>query len=150
MQGHEEVRLDLNPDVKPDVVGDIRDIAVKDCDGTYSAHCLEHLYPHEVCQSLRSFLAALRPGGWSIFMVPDLEDVKATDEVLYEVEAGPVTGLDLIYGMSTFISILPHMAHHCGFTASTLGDALREAGYVAVETHRLPDYNLMAVGRRAQ
>ena len=40
------------------------------------------------------------------------------------------------------------MAHHCGFVAGTLRDVMEGAGYVGVEVTRLPDFNLMAVGRK--
>src|SRR5947209_1666250 len=45
-----ELRLDIDPSVKPDIIGTITDLsAVADAsvDALYSSHNIEHLYPHE-------------------------------------------------------------------------------------------------------
>ena len=78
-------------------------------------------------------------------MVPDLEDVRATDDMLYESAAGPVTGLDMIYGMRSLLQEYPHMAHHTGFTAGTLNAELTAAGFSSVTVERRPNYELLAI-----
>jgi predicted SAM-dependent methyltransferase len=75
----EEVRLDINPDVKPDVVGSIIDmrnvIADASFDAVWSSHNLEHLYAHEVRPALREFRRILKRDGFALITTPDLEMV---------------------------------------------------------------------------
>ena len=55
-QEWQEVRLDINPDVEPDIIGTMTDMKeVDDCgyDAVYSSHNIEHLYPYEVEIALR-------------------------------------------------------------------------------------------------
>lgn len=112
-------------------------------DAIYCSHALEHLSPHEVVPALVGFNAALNPGGSVIVFVPDLEDVRATEEVLFRAPAGPICGLDLIYGYRKMLKDKPHMAHKTGFTKPTLEAALRNAGFRHIEVLRLSDYALM-------
>lgn len=148
----EEVRLDIDPRVKPDIVGSLTDMgSVPDAsmDGAYCSHCLEHLYPHDVVPALREFVRVLKPGGHVLFFVPDLEDARPTPDVLFVSPSGPISGLDLFYGYHRAIPDAPHMAHHCGFTQATLRSALESAGFGRVEVVRLPDYNLMGLAIKA-
>lgn len=78
-----------------------------------------------------------------ITFVPDLEDVRATNEVLFHAPAGPICGLDLIYGYRKMLKDKPYMAHKTGFTCETLHNALTDAGFKKVAVSRLPDYALM-------
>jgi hypothetical protein len=110
-----------------------------------SSHSLEHLYPHEVAQALGEFRRVLADGGYAVIFVPDLEDVRPTEEVLLDAPCGPITGLDMIYGLRSLLPHQPFMAHHTGFTSATLQSALEDAGFSKVVTQRLSNYNLMAV-----
>ena len=67
-------------------------------DAVYSSHSLEHLAPYEVPDALANFYRVLKPGGYTLIIVPDLEGIKADEEELYMSPCGPITGLDLIYG----------------------------------------------------
>jgi SAM-dependent methyltransferase len=149
MEGYdEEVRLDIDADVEPDVVASMTDLGdIGPFDAIYTCHTLEHVFPQEVPVALAEFRRVLKPGGIAMIVVPDLEDVKATDEMLYESPAGPVSGLDMIYGMPGLIALSPHMAHRCGFVADTLRAALEAAGFAAVLTQRSEGYNLFGVAR---
>jgi SAM-dependent methyltransferase len=149
----EEVRLDINPAVKPDVVASLTDLSpLGEAAGTFDAvfccHALEHLYPQDVGAALAEFHRVLKPGGAAIVWVPDLEDVKATEEVLYQSDSGPVTGLDMIYGMRKYVQANPYMAHHCGFVQATLGEAMRQAGFAHVEVHRAGGFELIAIATK--
>lgn len=145
----EEVRLDVDPKVSPDIVADLRDLGdIGPFDVVYCSHALEHLYPHEVPQALAGFHRVLWARGLAIVFVPDLEGVAPTGEMLFESEAGPVAGLDLFYGLRKDLAQNPHMAHHTGFVAATLEAAMREAGFADVNVKRLPFHNLMATGRK--
>jgi hypothetical protein len=85
----------------------------------------------------------LKPGGCVVVFVPDLEGVEATDEVLYEAPCGPITGLDLIYGLRSAWP-QPHMAHHTGFVRDTLERPPRRRVRRLREAD--PDFNLMGGG----
>lgn len=147
-----ETRLDISPDHSPDIVGSMTDMPMVpdgSFDGVYSSHSVEHLYPHEVTRALAEFHRVLAPGGAAIIIVPDLEDVKPTEDVLYDCPCGPMTGLDLIYGYRRLLADMPHMAHHTGFTRDTMKAALEAAGFAHIVTRRCSDYNLLAVAVKA-
>ncbi len=149
LAGARETRLDIDGQHHPDILADMRWIP-EDAglfDVVLCQHALEHLYPHDVVPTLAGFARHLKPGGSAVVMVPDLGDVRPTDEVLYESPAGPVAGLDLIYGMRSLIAENPHMAHHSGFTSDTLRAAMEDAGFARVETSRLGYcFNLLGAG----
>lgn len=143
----EEVRLDADPACNPDIVGSIVDIGdIGEFDVVYCCHTLEHVYPHEVPKVLDGFHRVLKPGGRAIIIVPDLEDIRPTDDVLYESPGGPICGLDIIYGGRGLTETNPYMAHHCGFVEDTLRRAMNM--FRDIKTVRYGYYNLMAVGQK--
>lgn len=145
----EEVRLDIDPQHSPDIVASMTDMGdIGGFDALFSCHCIEHLYRHEVPIALAEFYRVLRPGGVALIIVPDLEDVKANDEVRYVSPSGPVTGADMIYGMTRLVEDNPHMAHHTGFVSETLESALKEAGFSSVHMVRSGGYNLVAAATK--
>ena len=141
-----ELRLDIDPQVAPDIVASMTDMApVPDgvVDAVWSSHNLEHLFPHEVPLALREFLRVLKPGGQLMLAVPDLQTVAKRvaedrlDEALYMSNAGPITPLDVIYGYGAALARGNHfMAHRTGFTARMLGKLLQEAGFEPIVLHR--------------
>ena len=142
----DEVRLDLDPEASPDVVASITDVGpIGPFSIVYSSHVLEHVYPHETLQALRESQRVLGDGGYAVHIVPDLEGIQATDAVVYESPAGPVTGLDMIYGMKSMVAKQPYMAHKNGFTKDSLEAALREAGFSKVLVKRA-SFSLIGVG----
>lgn len=145
---YDEVRLDIDPAARADIVASITAMGeIGTYDAVYSSHCVEHLYPDEVRVALAEFYRVTAPGGHAIVIVPDLEGVEPTDEVILESAIGPLSGLDLIYGCR-FDRHRPYMAHHSGFVSKTLEAAMREAGFQKVDMKRLPEHNLMAIGRK--
>lgn len=146
----EETRLDIDPRHRPDILADMAEMGDIGPYGIiYCAHSLEHLDRHRGRAALAEFVRVLEPGGTAIVFVPDLEDVKPTDEVLYVSPAGPVTGLDLIYGMHSLIGGNPAMLHRTGFIRETLEMAMRAAGFARVVVRRVGAFNLMGAGRKA-
>lgn len=96
--------------------------------------------------ALKEFKRCLKPGGYAIIFVPDLEDVKATQDVILESPSGPISGLDMIYGYSKAMREGNlFMAHKCGFTAETLEQAFDGLAFTIVKAQRLKNYNLMVV-----
>lgn len=134
----EELRLDIDPAVGPDIVGTMTDMsAVADAsvDALYSSHNIEHLYPYEVEIALREFARVLRPEGFLVITCPDLQSVAALvaqdklTEPAYQSPAGPIAPIDIIYGHRAALARGNHfMAHRCGFTLRVLMGVLRHAG----------------------
>ena len=154
--GWDVVVLDIDPEVQPDLCMDARHIDRID-EGSYDAvfcsHNLEHFYAHEVPDLLRGFKNVLKPGGFVEIHVPDLHEVAkglATHEptdVVYEVEAGPVTYHDILYGWNVALSSgNPFYAHKCGFTANSLGNAVFSAGFDKVDVWQGTCADLLAYG----
>lgn len=141
-----ETRLDVDPVHEPHVCASMIEMGpIGSFDAIYCAHALEHLPPHDVGKALREFLRVLAPGGYALIFVPDLEDIKPSEDVLYMSPAGSITGLDLIYGFRGLLEKMPYMAHRYGFTQSTLTATLKNAGFSKVDVKRLDCFNLMAV-----
>jgi SAM-dependent methyltransferase len=155
-----ELRLDIDPGMRPDVVAsmvDMRDaVPSASVDAVWSSHNIEHVFAHEVPQVFGEFLRVLRPGGFALVTTPDLQRAAERiasgrlDDPLYESEAGPVTPLDMVYGHSREIARGFHfMAHRTGYTARTLERKLRDAGFGDVKVRRDPsDRALWAEARR--
>ena len=79
-----ETRLDIDPSVNPDIVANMAELPddIGPFDAVYSCHALEHLYPFDVTPCLQGFLRVLKPRGTVIILVPDLEGVAPTDEIV--------------------------------------------------------------------
>jgi SAM-dependent methyltransferase len=134
-----EIRVDLDPNVEPDLVASITDlhpIAEGSVDAVWSSHNLEHLSAHEVPLALREFFRVLRPAGIVLITLPDLQQVAEfivadkLEEVAYESAVGPITPLDCVFGLGKDIAAgRTLMAHRTGFTATTLRKHLERAGF---------------------
>lgn len=143
-----ENRLDIDPMVKPDIVGTMTDMAAVpsgSMDALHSSHNIEHLYSHEVPIALKEFLRVLRPEGFAVITCPDLQSVaeliaqdKLTDPA-YQSPAGPICPLDILYGYRPTIAAGNlHMAHRTGFTLRSLITALRDSGFATIIGSRQP------------
>jgi SAM-dependent methyltransferase len=125
-----EIRFDIDPSVNPDILGTLTDmhaVATGSVDAIYSAHNIEHVFPHEVQAVLREFYRVLKEDGFVVLTCPDLRSVceaVANDkllEPLYESPAGPITPIDILYGHRDSVGKGKiYMAHKTGFTYSTL------------------------------
>lgn len=144
--GWREIRLDIDPSVQPDVQASMlamSPISTGSIDALFSSHNLEHLEAHQVGQALAEFHRVLRPDGFCLMACPDLQalgQALSTDQLLtplYESPAGPITALDILYGHRASLAAgHRHMAHRCGFTASSLRQQLAEAQFAHVATGR--------------
>lgn len=147
---HEEVRLDLSNEFGPDVVADMTAmgdaVPSGEFDVLYCSHSLEHVHKHQVGLALSEFRRVVRSGGFVIVVVPDLQDVQPTDEIMFISPSGPITGHDLYYGFSSEIADHPEMAHKTGFTSATLRKAIESAGLLHATVERLQCCNLFGVG----
>ena len=148
-----EVRFDIDPDVKPDIVGNVTDlsaIAAGSFDAVYSAHTFEHLYTHEVPIALGECLRVLMPKGCLVLRVPNLE--KAAELMLknglyslaYKAKSGRVRPVDIIFGDANNIQRgKKFFAHHTGFTPKALRRMLKNAGYEKL-TINLGEFDIYA------
>lgn len=145
----DEVRFDISPEHNPHIVGSMVDMGnIGPFNAIHCSHALEHLSPHEVPIALNEFYRVLNPDGFAVVFVPDLEDVKATEDVLFTAPGGPITGLDLMYGLRKVLPYMPHMAHKTGFVSDTLEQAFRQAGFTRVTIKRLENFNLMGIAAK--
>lgn len=143
----EEVRLDIEPAHKPDIVASMTELGdIGEYDIVWCCHALEHLAPHDVETALSEFIRVLVPGGMALIQVPDLDGVRPTREVLFISPAGPITGHDLYYGLAAGVRVTPHMMHRSGFVRETMLSVLQDAGFSRCEAERLPHHNLLGVG----
>ena len=152
--GHQEIRLDIDPAVNPDVVGSITDIPLMSgtVDAVYSSHNLEHVADHEVSMALGEFYRVLKPGGKLVIEVPDLQSVSEAIPrvglrgVLYESPAGPISPLDVLYGLRTAVAGgNGFYAHKTAFTQETLTEALTKGQFKNVQVTRYQEsFDLVA------
>ena len=137
--GWREIRLDIDPQAEPDVVGTMVDMGAVDngsVDAVFSSHNIEHLYPHEVPLALAEFRRVLKPGGLALITCPDLRSVAALvakdqlTEAAYVSPAGPIAPIDILYGHRAAMEAGNlFMAHRCGFTEKVLVGTLQAAGF---------------------
>jgi len=147
MEGVTEVRLDIDPRCQPDIVASITDLGnIGPFDHIYTSHTLEHLYQYDVQRALREFRRVLKPGGDVLIFVPDVEGVTCNNDVLYESPGGPICGLDMYYGKTSYVEHNTYYAHHTAFVKDTLEAQLIEAGFNTVVVKRMDNFNLFGVG----
>jgi len=141
-----EIRLDIDPAVKPDIVASITNmnsVADASVDAVWSSHNLEHLLAHEVSEALGEFLRVLKPGGFTLLTLPDLQAVAEQvaqgnlEDAVYQSPAGPICPIDMIYGHRGLIAQgNSHMVHRTGFTAQSLANRLSAAGFGKTQVQR--------------
>lgn len=114
--GWRELRLDIDERVQPDLVASVTHmpmVADSSADAVWCSHNLEHLHPDEVPLALAEFRRVLKPGGFALIAVPDLQAAAELvaadriDEVAYTSPAAPIAALDLIYGFRGFTATTP-------------------------------------------
>ncbi|WP_428376904.1 class I SAM-dependent methyltransferase [Lichenicoccus sp.] len=156
-----ELRLDIDCAVLPDIVASMTDMSpVPDAsvDAVFSSHNLEHLYPHEVPVALAEFRRVLKPDGFALITLPDLQEVarlvaaEGLEATAYLSALGPIRPLDILFGYrGALANGNLFMAHHTGFTSASLMSALGEAGFAATTVQRVPSsFSLWAIGFCAQ
>lgn len=141
-----EVRVDIDPAVKPDVVDDIRTLStIPDSSAHYlfSKHNLEHLEFHEVPVCLANFYRVLDDTGFAVIRTPDLDSIcrailkHGPEKTLYSTDTHDgmvdIMGLDMLFGASWAIEHgNSFMAHRTAFTTKTLTAKLEAAGFEKV------------------
>ena len=153
-----QFRVDVDPGAAPDLVADITDlsaIATGSADAVWSAHCLEHLYLHEVGGAVAEAYRILADDGFLCLIVPDLQSIAGyivndrLHEVIYQSNAGPVTAHDMLFGFTPALAQgRTSMAHNCGFTPSLLMQKLQESRFAEIVLRRRPNHELAAVAQK--
>ena len=134
-----EIRLDIDEDVNPDIVGTITDMKLVETatvDAVYSAYNIDHIYAHEVPIALGEFYRVLKDDGLVIIKCPDLQSIAeavAQDKLLdtlYVSPIGPISAIDIMYGNRQEISEgNTYMEKKVGFTYTALDGSFFEAGF---------------------
>ena len=145
----DEVRLDADESVQPDIVGSmVKMDVVADgfADALFSSHGIEHLYWHDIPLAFAEFRRVLKEDGFVVITCPDVQAAAAMIaedrmfEKAYDSPAGTITPFDILYSYRPFVKANPQwMAHHCGFTLSTLMATLKEAGFASIVGARRPE-----------
>ena len=159
--GWEEVRLDIDEKVKPDIVGTMTDmhrIPTASMDAIFSSHNIEHLYPHEVGQALQEFYRVLNENGFVMLTCPDLQSVCkliAEDKLLepaYQSPAGPIAPIDMLYGFRPAIaSGNVYMSHRTGFTEKVLVSTFKYFGFKSIISARREEcYDLFCIASKTK
>ena len=154
-----EVRLDIDASVSPDIIGSMTDmpaVASASMDALFSCHNIEHLNFHEVPVALAEFMRVLNDDGLVVIICPDLKSVSEMvvqgklNDTIYTSPAGPITAMDVLYGYGKPISEgNAYMAHRCGFNEKLMKDLLHEAGFKVVATMALPEhFELLALASK--
>jgi len=157
----QEIRFDIDPSVKPDVIGTLTDMSAlesESVDAVFSSHNIEHLYPHEVPLALKEIFRVLKPSGFLLLTCPDIQSVSemvAKDQLtepLYNSAAGPISAIDILYGHRGFIAQGNHfMAHRCGFTFKVLTGSIIAEGFKTIIGRRdQKNYALWAMAFKAE
>ena len=150
-----ELRVDIDAAAAPDILADATDlsaIASGSVDAVWSAHCIEHLYLHQVGKAIIEAYRILSDDGFFCMIVPDLQALAeyiASDrlhEVVYESPAGPVIAHDIVFGFGRYLAQgRAGMAHHCGFTPTLLLQKLQEAPFAEIVLRRRAGHELAGV-----
>ena len=150
----QEIRLDIDPIVQPDIIGtitDMSDVPSGSVDAVYSSHNLEHIYYDEVPIALSEMLRVLKPGGLLLIRVPDIQSAAEQiaqgnlEGTLYNSPAGPIAAIDIVYGYRPTHAFGIHHLHHTAFTADTLSQKFQQAGFSEIDSHRM-NFNLSVRG----
>ncbi len=157
----QEVRLDIDQSVSPDVIGSMTDMSAVETgsvDAIFSSHNVEHLYPVEVPVAFAEFARVLKEDGFAVITCPDLKSVAklvAEDkltEPAYVSPAGPITPMDILFGHQASVARGNHyMAHKGGFTEKVLVQSLLQAGFkTTISMARAQNFDLWVLASKSE
>jgi SAM-dependent methyltransferase len=150
-----ELRVDVDAQTAPDILADITDLSAiesSSVDAVWAAHCIEHLYIHQVAEAVAEAHRILIDDGFLCVIVPDLQAIAEyisgdrLHEVVYESPAGPVTAHDIVFGHGPSLAQgHSSMAHNCGFTPTLLLQQMQKAPFAEIVLRRRANHELAAV-----
>lgn len=151
------VRLDPDPNVKPDLrsnVTDLEGVEVGSFDAVWVPHVLQRLHPHDAASMLHKIFRAIKDECFVVLQVPDARTAATyvannrPHDTVYTAPVGDITAMDMLYGYSKIIAKgAYHLAHRYGYTAESLANLLRDSGFCSI-TVRFEGYDLFAVAHR--
>lgn len=128
----EFVRLDGNTESKPDIVHDIRDPMpdelVEAFDVVVASHVLEHISWRTAMPTLANIVKAIKPGGFLILVVPDIE--WACRKILNGTDDFDLGVIGVLWGGQH--DELDY--HRCGFTLQAARMAVQKVGLVITQS----------------
>lgn len=134
----QEIRLDNDASVEPDILEDIFEldkVKKESMDGIFTAHHLQKLPHHRIPAALKEIYRVMKEDGLLVACVPDLQALAAyvaegtADQALYEEQGRKVTPIDMLYGSET-------VPVHAGLTAHAFARLLLDAGYCNIVVRR--------------
>lgn len=151
--GWKEIRVDIDPQVKPHFVSSMTDMSHcvpdRSVDAIWSSHSVEHLHSFEVPVAFKEFARILKPDGFLLVNCPDIEQIAEAilksdfDRPVYRSPAGPITPLDMIFGHQKSIRAgNDYMSHRTAFTQKMMGKLLVNAGFAEVRTRRGSNFDM--------
>jgi SAM-dependent methyltransferase len=153
-----ELRVDVDAMAAPDILADITDLSAiesRSVDAVWAAHCIEHLYIHQVAEAVSEAHRILTDDGFLCIIVPDLQTIAEyivrdrLHEVVYESPAGPVIAHDIVFGHGPSLAQgRSSMAHNCGFTPTLLLQQMQTAPFAEIVLRRRANRELAAIARK--
>ena len=151
------VRIDIDKDVDPDIIDDIRiltKIPDDSADAIFSSHNLEHLHDYDTINALQSFYRVLKPEGICAIFVPDFElacklvaEGKGNEPV-YVSPAGPIYPLDMIYGFRQYTIKNNYQKHLYGFTLQSLKEKMESVGFKHCNVYKGHVFDIVGMGQK--
>jgi predicted SAM-dependent methyltransferase len=125
------IRVDINPQVNPDVIADVRFLPFEDCfaDQVNASHILEHFSFRETISVLREWIRVLKIGGRLIIVVPNLK--WAAKRILNPPKNADEIERAMFFYYSAQKGDLKRAyedVHRSGFTPETLRNLLTKLG----------------------
>jgi SAM-dependent methyltransferase len=152
-----EIRFDCDARAKPDILGRLdkfEGIADGSIDVVYAPQLIQRFPLPGVPLIIREMMRVLKDGGRAIITAPNAQ-IAATYlannqpfQPLYETKLGPITPIDLLYGLRAgIVQGENHYQHRSGYTYEQMGLLLRDAGFTNIAVQRKA-YEITAIGFR--
>lgn len=161
VEGWEEIRVDADPAVEPDVLApahELAPVASESVDVVFSSHCIEHLYLDQAVPALQEWRRVLKPDGWLLLVCPDLQAAAemVVQDRLFDEAYGGVRPFDIIFSDQRLVAKgraegHSFMEHKSGYTLSSLQSLMNRAGYAINAGTRLrPRFELWLVASKSR
>ena len=136
--GYNEVRMDIDPKVKPDLIEDIMNLqSFEDgsVDVVYASHVVEHLHIDDAKAVVEQMRRIVREK--VEIWVPNLAVAGDLGDIIYECDVGPITKLDMIYGYTKWTKDNEYMKHKSGYTKKFAESLWPDAKVIEDDNHNL-------------